>query len=39
MEINTLPGRIASAVAAEARALLSDKLDAVVLYGSYARGD
>ena len=39
METNSLPGRIASAVAAEARALLSDKLDAVVLYGSYARGD
>ena len=31
--------RITSAVVQEARQLLGDKLDAVVLYGSYARGD
>lgn len=30
---------ITSAVAEEAKRLLGDKLDAVVLYGSYARGD
>lgn len=30
---------ITSAVAEEARRLLGDKLDAVILYGSYARGD
>ena len=31
--------RIVSAVAQEARRLLGDRLDAVILYGSYARGD
>lgn len=30
---------ITSAVAEEAKRLLGDKLDAVILYGSYARGD
>lgn len=30
---------ITTAVADEAKRLLGDKLDAVVLYGSYARGD
>lgn len=30
---------VTSAVAKEANQLLGDKLDAVVLYGSYARGD
>ncbi len=30
---------ITESVAKEASALLSDKLDAVILYGSYARGD
>lgn len=30
---------ITSAVAEEAKKLLGDKLDAVILYGSYARGD
>ncbi len=30
---------ITSAVAAEAKHILGSKLDAVVLYGSYARGD
>lgn len=30
---------ITSAVANEAKRLLGDKLDAVILYGSYARGD
>ena len=31
--------RIVSAVAQEARRLLGERLDAVILYGSYARGD
>lgn len=30
---------ITSAVAEKAKRLLGDKLDAVILYGSYARGD
>ena len=31
--------RIVSTVAQEARRMLGDRLDAVILYGSYARGD
>lgn len=31
--------KVTSSVAEEAKRLLGDKLDAVILYGSYARGD